>query len=78
MEDTKMITENAEKIHQINGIKIGYTDKKITSYGGFSLVAQFFKKIGAWETPRVIPKKPISIDRYSSSWSFIKKSSRGS
>ena len=24
-----MITENAEKIHQINGIKIGYTDKKI-------------------------------------------------
>jgi hypothetical protein len=34
---------------------------------------EFFKKIGAWETPRVIPKKPISIDRYSSSWSFIKK-----
>ena len=49
MEDTKMITENAEKIHQINGIKIGYTDKKITSYGGFSLVAQFFKKIGVKE-----------------------------
>ena len=33
MEDTKMMTENAEKLHQINGIKIGYTEKKITSYG---------------------------------------------
>lgn len=34
---------------------------------------EFFKKIGAWETPRVIPNEPIRILRYSSSWSFIKE-----
>ena len=44
-----MITKNAEKVHQINGIKIGYTDKRITSYGGFSLIAKFFKKAGVKE-----------------------------
>ena len=38
--------EKREKVHQINGIKIGYTEKKITSYGGFSMLAMFFKKVG--------------------------------
>ncbi len=37
--------KNHKKIHQINGIKIGFTDKKITSYGGFSVLAMFFEKI---------------------------------
>ena len=61
MEDTKMMTENAEKIHQINGIKIGYTGKKITSYGGFSLLAMFFKKIGINEAlETIIPIKERS------------------
>ena len=41
-----MVSENSQKIHQIHGIKIGYTDKKITSYGGFSIIAAFFKKVG--------------------------------
>ena len=40
-----MMSKNREKGHQINGIKIGYTEKKITSYGGFSMVAMFFEKI---------------------------------
>ena len=54
-----MITENAEKIHQINGIKIGYTGTKITSYGGFGLLAMFFKKIGINEALEIIiPIKP--------------------
>ena len=38
--------KNQEKIHQINGVKIGFTEKKITSYGGFSMLAMFFEKIG--------------------------------
>ncbi len=44
-EATKMMSKKREKIHTINGIKIGYSEKKITSYGGFSLLAMFFKKI---------------------------------
>lgn len=39
------MSENEEKIHQVNGYRIGYTDKKITSYGGFSMLAKFFEKI---------------------------------
>ena len=41
-----MIQKNSTNVHEINGIKIGYTEKKITSYGGFSMLAMFFKKIG--------------------------------
>jgi hypothetical protein len=44
-----MVTEKAEKIHRINGLKIGYTEKKITSYGGLSAIALFFNKIGLKE-----------------------------
>lgn len=40
-----MMPKKQEKIHQINGIKIGFTEKKITSYGGFSMLAMFFEKI---------------------------------
>ena len=41
-----MMQKNSNNVHEINGIKIGYTEKKITSYGGFSMLAMFFKKIG--------------------------------
>ena len=41
-----MIIEKPEKIHKIHGIKIGYSDKKITAYGGFSMIAMFFEKVG--------------------------------
>ena len=37
--------ENREKIHYVNGYRIGYTKKKMTSYGGFSMLAMFFEKI---------------------------------
>jgi len=30
---------------RIGNIKIGFTNKKITAYAGFSLLAAFFKKI---------------------------------
>ena len=40
-----MMSEKQEKNHRINGIRIGYTDKKITSYGGYSMLAIFFEKI---------------------------------
>jgi hypothetical protein len=40
-----MMSENCKKDHEINGVKLGFTDKKITSYGGFSMLAMFFKKV---------------------------------
>jgi len=39
------MTEKSKKNHRINGFRIGYTEKKITSYGGFSMLAMFFEKI---------------------------------
>jgi len=45
-----MMSEKREKDHRINGIQIGYTEKKITSYGGYSLLAMFFEKIGLKST----------------------------
>lgn len=39
------MSKNQGKVHQINGVKIGYTEKKITSYRGFSMIAMFFEKI---------------------------------
>ena len=45
---------------KINGINIGFTDKKITAYGGFSLLALFFEKIGLKEAVgKMIPIKEI-------------------
>ena len=40
-----MMTKKREKIHRVNGVKIGFTDKKITSYGGFGMLSIFFEKI---------------------------------
>ena len=40
-----MMSKKSEKIHSINGIKVEFTDKKMTSYGGFSMLAMFFEKI---------------------------------
>jgi len=55
------VSENSQKIHQIHGIKIGYTDKKITSYGGFSIIAAFFKKVGVKEAlVKIMPIKETS------------------
>jgi len=34
---------------------------------------EFFHKIGAWETPRVIRNEPVHIPRYSYSWEYIDK-----
>ena len=39
-----MMTKKTEKIHRINGVNVGFSDKKVTSYGGFSLLAMFFEK----------------------------------
>ena len=41
-----MMPKKSKKDHRVNGIRIGYTDKKITSYGGYSLLGMFFEKIG--------------------------------
>ena len=40
------MSKKGKKDHEINGIKLGFTDKKITSYGGYSMLAIFFKKVG--------------------------------
>jgi len=42
--DTNMQSQCNTKI-EINKVEIEFTDKKITSYGGFSLLAAFFEKI---------------------------------
>ena len=56
-----MITKNQEKIHTVQGIKIGYTDKKITSYGGFSLLGKFFEKIELQEhLNQIMPMEELS------------------
>src|SRR5208337_5484963 len=34
---------------QINKVRIGFTNKKMTAYGGFSLLAAFFEKINLRE-----------------------------
>lgn len=55
------MTEKSQKIHEINGIKIGYTSKKITAYGGFSMIAQFFEKVGVKESlVKIMPIKETS------------------
>ena len=41
----KMIPKKQEKNNKISGITIGYTDEKISSYGGIRLLEMFFEKI---------------------------------
>lgn len=56
-----MIMEKAEKTHQINGVKIGYSEKQITSYGGLSMIAMYFEKIQLKEAVRqMLPITEVS------------------
>ena len=49
---------------EINKVSIGFTSKKITAYGGFSLLAAFFEKIKLKEILEgVIPVKEESPNR---------------
>lgn len=54
---------------EINKVEIQFTQKKITAYGGFSLLAAFFEKIHLREAiGRIVPideKSPNSIGLYS-------------
>jgi len=51
---------------EINKVGIEFTDKKITAYGGFSLLAAFFEKIKLREVlEEVIPVKEISPNHIS-------------
>lgn len=43
--EDQMVQENNSIIAEVNKIKIGFTDKEITAYGGYSLLAKFFDKI---------------------------------
>ncbi len=45
-----MMPKKREKIHRVNGVNLGFTNKKMTSYGGFGLLGMFFKKIGLKES----------------------------
>jgi len=51
---------NSTKI-KINKVKIRFTTKKLTAYGGFSLLAAFFEKIRLREAiQKAIPVKEVS------------------
>lgn len=55
-----MHTKCATKI-KINKVEIGFTNKKITACGGFSLLAGFFEKIKLRENAEgIIPVNEIS------------------
>lgn len=43
-EDKKMHTQCIKK-YEVNNVEIAFTNKKMTAYGGFSLLASFFEKI---------------------------------
>jgi len=48
-------------IHEINNVKIAFTDKAMTAYGGFSLLASFFEKIKLREgIQQIIPIVEVS------------------
>lgn len=60
---------------EINKVEIGFTSKKITAYGGFSLLAAFFEKIQLRDAlERLIPIKessPNTVGIYSKILSYI-------
>ncbi len=48
-------------IHEVNEVKITFTEKTMTAYGGFSLLASFFEKIELSKNiERIIPIKEVS------------------
>jgi hypothetical protein len=56
-----MMSKKSEKIHHVNGVRVGFSHKKITSYGGFSLLAMFFEKINLKQALRgLMPIEEVS------------------
>lgn len=66
--------KGSKKIH-VNEFQILFTAKKITAYGGFSLLAAFFKKIGLPEfLEKAFPVRessPNSLGAYPKILAFI-------
>ena len=64
----KIMHENNTTIHKVNKIKITFTEKSMTAYGGFSLLASFFEKIKLQEhMDKIIPlneKSPNGTGAY--------------
>lgn len=60
---------------EINKVKVGFTSKKITAYGGFSLLAAFFEKIQLRDAlERLMPVKecsPNTLGIYSKILAYI-------
>lgn len=53
--------QNNSIIHEVNEIKITFTDKPMTAYGGFSLLASFFEKIELKKhVETILPIKELS------------------
>jgi len=69
-----MHTKYSMKV-EINKVRISFTNKKVTAYGGFSLLALFFEKICFREAiEKIIPVKessPNSIGIYSKILAYI-------
>ncbi|KJJ85156.1 transposase family protein [Candidatus Omnitrophus magneticus] len=56
-----MVKENDNIICEVNKVKICFTDKEITAYGGYSLLSKFFDKIKLREyIERILPIKEES------------------
>ncbi|KJJ84713.1 hypothetical protein OMAG_001419, partial [Candidatus Omnitrophus magneticus] len=64
-----MVKENNNIISEVNKVKICFTGKEITAYGGYSLLSKFFDKIKFREQiERILPireKSPNSLGIYS-------------
>ena len=56
--------EKYSKKIEVNKVGIEFTNKKMTAYGGFSLLAAFFEKIKLKETlEKVVPVKEASPNK---------------
>jgi hypothetical protein len=59
-----MVPKNNSTDFEVNKVKIRFTSKEMTAYGGFSLLANFFNKIGLREQIETIfPITEVSSNR---------------
>ncbi|HBE44653.1 MAG TPA: hypothetical protein DDW17_04165 [Deltaproteobacteria bacterium] len=57
----KTMRKNNTTMHQVNKVKIAFTKKKMTAYGGFALIASFFGRIDFGQTiEKAIPVQECS------------------
>lgn len=67
--------KNSTTTIQVNKVKIAFSKKKMTAYGGFSLIASFFEKIGFSQmiekTMPIAERSPNSTGIYGKTIAFV-------